>query len=169
MKTLSVSYNHRDNRREMCTGTIRQRQWQMKWASAAAKACHWCVHFVFYKQEYSERKAKFNPMLCKKWCSVWSFCLGPYILAAALCFIWQCYIAAFFGRAWEERAEDEVLFSGTLGTHLTLAYCWACSTGPEHAEVWIQKCFCAAQATRGEAGVLLIYPQLYHISQDSRV
>lgn len=37
--------------------------------------------------------------------------------------------------AGDNRAEDEGLFSGTLGTHLTLAYCWAWSTSCKHAEV----------------------------------
>lgn len=75
-------------------------------------------------------------------------------------FLFECCILPFcwkfrVGRKWEDGAEDGVPFSGTLGTHLTLAHSCACSTGSKHAEVWIQKCLCAAQANRRDVGSLI--------------
>lgn len=109
MKTLCVSYTRWDNRREKTIGTIRQRKWQMKWASAVAKPGHWCVHYqLFTKQEGSESNGnRMNNYIvawlcCNRWIVGAFFVLvflvffSPCILSDALCLIWPCAILQRF-------------------------------------------------------------------------
>lgn len=49
-------------------------------------------------------------------------------------------------------AQDGVLLSGTPGTHLTLACCWARPTSCKHAEVGFQRCFRAAHGQQRKDG-----------------
>lgn len=153
MKTLSVSYTRSDSGREKSIGTIRLRKWRVEWASAVAKPGHWCVCGKALRCEISltcKSKTFYPALVYLIHNLVPLFGCCELSLHCVLCgSVFYCSILCW---AWEDGAEDEVLFSGTPGTHLTLAYCWACSSGPEHAEVWIQKCLCAAQATRGEVG-----------------
>lgn len=166
MKTLSVSYTRTKNEWEMCIGTIRQRKWQMKWAFAVAKAGHWQTLWVLCIRFTRNNHCCVTPVKCIHYEVFLFWCDVLPCMPIAFGFIWNCVTSQLLCWAWEDRAEDEVPFSGTLGTHLTLAYCWACSTGPEHAEVWIQKCLCVAQATRGEVGGSInISPTVSHQSR----
>lgn len=77
-------------------------------------------------------KNNFDGLLC--W-EAFSDALPAVCCTAAFFFFWRGEGTWWAAPGLRGKMEDEVQFSSTPGTHRTLAHCWACSTGRQHAEV----------------------------------
>lgn len=138
MKTLHVSYIRSENGSEECIGTTRQSD---RWSGhlllprLATDVCiiSLSIALILWVR-LIKKQNRYIVQFFLFGCFVLPLCLlHSFSFYMALCYI--CSVLCW--ERWEERTEDEIPFSGTLGTHLTLAHSWVCSTGSEHAEVWI--------------------------------